>query len=539
MHKNQWYIFLFIIVILIMNNWSIPLWDQDEAAYAGFGYIMNESGNWLVPNFMYSDVHRKPPLHFWNIALSYKLFGYNEFAVRFPSFLAILGTLLLMFFQGKKFLTSENAFKGMVVIAGSFLVTAIAKVSVTDATVLFTSTLCAFGIINALHNPNWKWISLFWLGFALGILTKGPPIIIFTGAFAGILFVFHPQRLNLLKLHPWFFLPLAVAPAFLWGYLTYLNDDGVFLAWMYDWYVLQRINGEVFGQTGPIGTHIVAMCAFFLPFLLFIPRSLYFIGKGMIQKNETSTLLFSWFLAGWLLYEFSPSKLPAYVIAAHVPFAFMIALQLENGLPFKTVFDKIFTSVHFLIQFALSLALCILPFYLQLPQNIALLLMILGLVLMGITIFIIIKRNHRQLQYFQMGGALLFIFTAWTIAPQITQLINSSKRVAMHIGEKEPPVNHVFIGHNFGEQPSLPFYLLTEGCEITDATQYTPEQLFEKSYALELNVFILSKDQYDFFCQKVGRKIPFESVKSLIIDRKETADYYIVTSPSISSNTIP
>ena len=91
MHKNQWYIFLFIIVILIMNNWSIPLWDQDEAAYAGFGYIMNESGNWLVPNFMYSDVHRKPPLHFWNIALSYKLFGYNEFAVRFPSFLAILG----------------------------------------------------------------------------------------------------------------------------------------------------------------------------------------------------------------------------------------------------------------------------------------------------------------------------------------------------------------------------------------------------------------------------------------------------------------
>jgi hypothetical protein len=263
------------------------------------------------------------------------------------------------------------------------------------------------------------------------------------------------------------------------------------------------------------------------------------MGKGMVQKNETATLLFSWFLAGWLLYEFSPSKLPAYVIAAHVPFAIMIALQLGKGIPFKTVFDKIFTTFHFLIQFVLSLALCSVPFYLQLPQNISLLLSILGLILMIITVFIIIKRNHHQLHFYQMCGALLFILSAWTVAPQITQLINSSKRVALVIGEKEPHPNHVFIGHNFGEQPSLPYYLLTKGCEITDATQYTPAQLFEKSYAMELNVFILSKEQYDFFCQQVGRKIHFESVKSLIIDRKETADYYIVSSPSISSNTIP
>jgi 4-amino-4-deoxy-L-arabinose transferase-like glycosyltransferase len=525
--------------ILLVNNWSIPLWDQDEAAYAGFGYVMNETGNWLVPDFLYSDVHRKPPLHFWNIALSYKLFGYNEFAVRFPSFIAILGTFLLMFFQGKKWLPTEIALRGVIVLGGSFLVTAIAKVSVTDATVLFTSTLCAFGLINTLRSPKWTWIALFWIGFCLGVLTKGPPIIIFTGTFAALLFIIHPQRFNLFKLHPWFFLPIAVAPAFLWGYLTYLNDDGAFLAWMYDWYVLQRINGEVFGQTGPIGTHIVAMCAFFLPFLLHIPQALYATGKEMFQKNESAMLLSSWFLSGWLLYEFSPSKLPAYVIAAHVPFAIMIALQVEKGIPFKSVFDKIFTSLHFLIQFALSLALCSIPFYLQLPQNITFLLLMLGLLLMSITVFLLLKRNHRQLHYYQMGGALFFVLTAWTIAPQITQLINSSKRVAMLIGEKNPPLNHVFIGHNFGEQPSLPFYLLTKGCEITDATHYTPAQLFEKSYGIELTVFILSKEQYDYFCSQVGREIQYESVSSLIIDRKETANYYVVTSSDISSNTIP
>jgi 4-amino-4-deoxy-L-arabinose transferase-like glycosyltransferase len=531
--KNKWLIIITMIAILLVNNWSIPLWDQDEAAYAGFGYNMIESGNWLVPNFMFSDVHRKPPLHFWNIALSYKLFGYNEFAVRFPSFLAILGTFMLMFFQGRKILSSENAFRGLVVLAGSFLVTTIAKVSVTDSTVLFTSTLCAFGIINTLRNPNWQWIGLFWVGFALGILTKGPPIIIFSGAFVGILFIVHPLRRNLLKLHPWFFLPLALAPTFLWGYLTYLEDNGKFLAWMYDWYVLQRINGGVFGQTGPVGSHLIAMTLFFLPFLLYIPRALSINVKGFFQKNEISTILFSWFLAGWLLYEFSPSKLPTYVIAAHLPFAFMISLQLGNGLPFKTLFDKLFTSFHFLVQILLSIALCIVPYYLQLPQNLIVLLMALGLVLLAITVVILIKRNSVKLHYFQMVGALLFILFTWLIAPHITQLIDSSKSVAKVISIHEPDANHVFIGHNFGEQPSLPYYLLIKGYEISDVAHLDPSQLYEKTKELSLNVFILSKEQYAFFCEQAGHIIPHKLISSLIIDRTGSAEYYIVVNSDI------
>jgi 4-amino-4-deoxy-L-arabinose transferase-like glycosyltransferase len=533
MQKNQWYIVLIIAILLLVNNWSIPLWDQDEAAYAGFGYTMNESGNWLVPNFMYSDVHRKPPLHFWNIALSYHIFGYNEFAVRFPSFLAIFGTLMLMFFQGKKFLETSIAFKSIVLLSGTFLVTAIAKVSVTDATVLFTSTLCAFGIINTLRNPNWKWVFLFWLGFALGILTKGPPIIIFSGAFVGLLFITHPQRLNLLKLHPWLFLPVALAPAFLWGYLTYLNDDGVFLAWMYDWYVLQRINGDVFGQTGPIGTHLVAMCVFFLPFLLYIPRALTSMGKGMFEKNETATLLFCWFLAGWLLYEFSPSKLPAYVIAAHVPFAFMIAMQLDKGIPFKTWFDKIFTSFHFTIQIALGLALGIVPFYLNLPLLMSVLLLILGLTLLSINGYVLYHRKNEQVQRFQLGGALLFILVAWTIAPQITQLINSSKRVATYVSSATPKASKVYIVHNFGEQPSLPFYLLKNGNLPIDATLFSNEELLQTYSSQALSVFLLNKEKFEYLNNHFGGNLPYVTVSALIIDRKEKSDYYIVSSPDI------
>jgi 4-amino-4-deoxy-L-arabinose transferase-like glycosyltransferase len=530
--KNQLLIFVVLIFILLVNNWSIPLWDQDESAYAGFGYMMSETGNWLVPDFVYAEVHRKPPLHFWNIALSYQIFGYNEFAVRFPSFLAILGTFLLVFYQSKKWLTNDLAFRSVLVLGGSFLVTAIAKISVTDATVLFTSTLCAFGLINTLRTPDWKWIGLFWLGFGLGILTKGPPIVIFTGTFALLLFIIHPLRLNLLKLHPWFFLPVAVAPAFIWGYLTYLKDGGVFLSWMYDWYVIQRINGEVFGQTGPIGTHLLGLIVFFLPFLMYIPNALSHHVKGFFQKNDSGSILFSWFLAGWLLYEFSPSKLPAYVIAAHVPFAIMIAQQMEEGFPWKTWFNKLISLLNFALLIIMALGLLSAPFLVELPLNISVLIMLLGLILLTINIMLIVYRHHPRFLHFQLGGALLFILTAWTIAPQITQLVNSSKRVAALFNEKDPPET-VYICHNFGEQPSLPFYLLQKNLLVADVTYYSPAELIQLTAEKCGCSFILNRQQYELLCSHYNKNIENDRISSLIIDRKEISDYYIVHSASI------
>ena len=85
---NQKFLLLFIALTFIWlfgNNW-VSFWDQDEAAYAGFAKTMIETGNWLQPDFMWSEVHRKPPLHFWNIALSYKIFGINLLVLKIFTF---------------------------------------------------------------------------------------------------------------------------------------------------------------------------------------------------------------------------------------------------------------------------------------------------------------------------------------------------------------------------------------------------------------------------------------------------------------------
>jgi len=45
-----WLVFIIILFMLLVNN-GLTLWDQDEAAYAGFGKRMLETGDWLIPNF--------------------------------------------------------------------------------------------------------------------------------------------------------------------------------------------------------------------------------------------------------------------------------------------------------------------------------------------------------------------------------------------------------------------------------------------------------------------------------------------------------
>ncbi|MBI4648394.1 MAG: glycosyltransferase family 39 protein [Bacteroidia bacterium] len=212
---NSWLVLLYLLIILFAGNWSISLWNQDEAAYAGFAKNMLESGNWLIPDFMWSEIHRKPPLHFWLVASSFSLFGINEFALRLTSSLAIFGVYLLVFFQGRKFFGTISVLYAIVVLGTSFLVPALGKIALTDGLLLLFSTLCGFGVLNVLKFRSKLWVAIFWLSFAFALLTKGPPIIIFTSIFGLLAFIFHQQRKNLIIFHPWFFLPLAMLPLFL------------------------------------------------------------------------------------------------------------------------------------------------------------------------------------------------------------------------------------------------------------------------------------------------------------------------------------
>lgn len=521
--------FLFILLLTFAFIGSLSLWDQDEAAYAGFAKNMLDSGNWLIPEFMWSFIHRKPPLHFWNIALSYKIFGINEFSVRFPSALFTFSTYLIVYFWGKRLIGSNISFLSAFILSTSIFIPILAKISVTDATLLFFSTVCALAVLHNLNKPSIKTTFIFWTSFSLALLTKGPPIIIFTGTLAIIIFVAHPERKKLFRLHPWFFLPIASAPLIYWGYLAYQLDNGEFINWMIDWYIIKRISGSVLGQTGPPGTHLLFITMFFIPYLMFLPKAFWSGIKGVLKPKSENFLLGAWLVSGWLLFEFSPSKLPAYSLVAHVPLAILIAKILDNHIKTNTIPHKALIITQYVVFFLLNSALLFASFYLELSNSLKISIIIFNLLMIGSIIFSIKLIKSTKFIYSILVINLLFqagIHLA--ILPQIDNFKNSTKRVALYLKENVNSESSIVLANKKGSPPSLPFYSNLYFENVMGTTSFN--EMTEQYKSGKPFAFVLNHEDKQKFEEAFG-KVNFGEVSSFYTDRKGKASYYILLNP--------
>lgn len=529
--------FVIIAFILFYNNGATSLWDQDEAAYAGFASKMISTDDWSVPQFMWSEVHRKPPLHFWNIALSYKIFGLNEFSVRFPSAVFVLLTYLLIYIAGTPLFGKKQAFFGTVVLSTTLLVPCLAKVSVTDGTLLFFSTLCAFSVLYVLHKRDWRWVFAFWASFALALLTKGPPIILFTAVFCGLLFALHPSRKNLLILHPWFFAPLACLPLFLWGYYVSQHDDGEFIQWLIDWYILKRVNGGVLGQTAPPGSHMLGIFAFFIPYLMFFPRAFRKLVSGIFRKDRGNVFLLSaWFIAGWFLFEWPPSKLPAYVVVAHLPLALFIGGSLVKCLESCDRPVKGWVISHFTLMSLVFLTLLVAPTIFGFSFPIKMNFGIVGsLLLAGLAVtFYHLKSNHFPLML--VGTNLFYQFAVWVILlPQVEPLKDASKQVAGYVKDNAISKSTIMIANDTGHPPSLPFYLGLSFEKVKEEKDI--HALMSKFQSEEPCVLILNEAQRNQFAAFVPN-LGFAEVSSITTDRVKPVRYFIAINASASGRTV-
>src|ERR1041384_8447097 len=84
------YAILFFCCVLfhIAGTWSLPLIDRDEPRFAEASREMIQRGDYVVPYFNDQPRLDKPPLTYWAQTASYRIFGQNDFAARFPSAVA-------------------------------------------------------------------------------------------------------------------------------------------------------------------------------------------------------------------------------------------------------------------------------------------------------------------------------------------------------------------------------------------------------------------------------------------------------------------
>jgi 4-amino-4-deoxy-L-arabinose transferase-like glycosyltransferase len=462
-----------LVLNLLVANHSTPLWDQDEAAYAGFAHTMVRTGDWAIPEFTWSDPHRKPPLHFWMIAASFSVLGENTFALRLPGILAFALTCALLGWWGSAVLGTRRAWGGAAVLATS-LAPLFGKVALVDGPLLLAQTVAALGLLRFIHTPRWRWAGAVALGAAAGMLLKGPPVLILVIGAMGVLAVLHPARRRLVGLHPWLLLPLSALPLVAWGWVAWQRDDGAFVRWMFDWYVLRRASGGVFGQTGPPGTYLASFALLLFPWFGLLPAALVRTARKVWARDPIYVGLAAWLAAGWLIYEILPSKLPAYALGAYPALAVILADQALD-LTADRVRQSWLVKGGLIFQGLLSLVIAgglVAGAWMLIPGEVLGGLVVVGAVIAVATVaaaWLFRRGEPTRALAAMVVGSLLFFHLAWAVAmPQLQPRLGITRTVADQVAAVAPPGAQVIAGKNY-RLPSLVLYLQWMDMEVRQA----------------------------------------------------------------------
>ena len=123
-----------------------PLMSPAEGRYALVAREMLESGDWIQPRLNRARFYEKPPLTFWGVATSYRIFGFTEFASRLPSALAYIGTVVVTFLLALQLVGSRTAPLAGLIYATSLGPFIFGRFLFTDTLLVFCSSIALLGL---------------------------------------------------------------------------------------------------------------------------------------------------------------------------------------------------------------------------------------------------------------------------------------------------------------------------------------------------------------------------------------------------------
>jgi hypothetical protein len=236
--------------------------------------------------------------------------------------------------------------------------------------------------------------------------------------------------------------------------MTWRLDGGALLRWLADWYVLRRVGGEVvFGQWGPPGYFLAVFAIAFLPWLPWFGAAL--CPAVQRWRDPAQLPLTAWLVAGWLLYELIPSKLPSYALGAYPAIAILIA-QASLSPPAAKVMQRwsgMGLGVAILLTVGLLGTLIIVPAIAVLPLAI-----VWSVGAVGLYRWMQQGQGSRAFTLATINSAV-FLLILWGISlPSLEPYRSGSGHIAQVIAAQTAPDTVVLFGDRFN-LPSIPAYL--------------------------------------------------------------------------------
>jgi len=342
-NEERWLVGLIVVVIAVRlaTLGLYPLMDNTEARYAEVARQMVVTGDWVTLHHRTGEAFwSKPPLSTWLAALSYLVFGVNEFAARFASLVPSLGIAWLVYDMARRRGRGDTALRATAILLTTPLFFVSAGAVMTDAALVFGTTLSMAGFWQAMAGTGRSGrVSgyLFFVGLAIGLLAKGPVGVVLTLAPVGLWTLWKGGIANVWRRLPWIGGTLLTAAiAVPWYVLAEMRTPG-FLDYFivgehWNRYLVSGWKGDRFGSAHarPRGTIWVYLVATTLPWcvawLVMAVRQRRAADRAPAAPDDGwRAYLWLWLLASAVFFTPAGNILPTYVLPAMPAFALLVA----------------------------------------------------------------------------------------------------------------------------------------------------------------------------------------------------------------------
>ncbi len=307
-------------VIFFFNLWRYGFWEPDEARYGEIAREMVQGGSWLIPHLNYVIYVEKPPLLYWLTALSFNVFGVNEFAARFfVALFGVIGVAATAAFAARSF-GRKHALLSGAVLATIPLYAVMAQVLTTDMVLAALVTIANFALfLHWREGGRWCWVA--YIAVALGVLTKGP-VAIALPLFAVIPFLLWERDLRgaAARFHLLPGIVLIIAITAPWFLAMIVRVPGYF-----DFYFvgehLRRAFEASYSHGEPFYFYLPVLAAGLLPWSMLVP----FLTWRRLAPNPARRFCLMAAVTTVGAFSCASAKLIPYILPAVPPIAILIA----------------------------------------------------------------------------------------------------------------------------------------------------------------------------------------------------------------------
>ncbi len=313
---------LFTLLICFIPFLFLGIFDLDEGAFAATSLQMLIDKQYFIPTIGDDLRLEKPILSYWIQAISISIFGANEFALRFPSFLVSLvwaySFASFVKEQDRKF-TGTNIFLIFFTLPGIFLMSFAAT---ADAFLNTLITLTLISLYKYTQNQKVSHLNNAAIFTGLGFLVKGLIIILLAGTILFLYSLFLRQTKIFFKAissyKPWVIFFSIIIP---WTSLIFLRLDLDAFTYLFLGQSFGRFSNTFESHAGPIYYYLIILPFLVLPFFTDFLKGFL---SSKFRANKLDMFFGIWFLFVLVFFSFSSTKLPHYLIYGLTPAAYFI-----------------------------------------------------------------------------------------------------------------------------------------------------------------------------------------------------------------------